>query len=383
MKILNILPNHIGYGFSIDSSTTVDSSLWNIEKQGRYTNIYPKGTYTYIDSTKPNIGSMDLFSPNLNKFLHVGHLRNFILAKALANITNCQPYCLLGASLGEVDGAYNKIQELFKYHKYCPIILRDLNLGKEFEFPFHLEEGTGSFEGCKLWNNIVMIRSNGNPTYSYYEVIFATNYFPEYYLTGAEQQEHFKNLGLGDKHLPMGLVLGKDGKKLKSRTGDAMMLEELLNEIKCNLEETPKKEELTWNIAIGYFLSLSRTTNAVFSLKEWTKTTSPGMYLSYTYARFHNIVQDVKFPTNQLNNEYMDLFAHVLYCQYAEQKAIEKLDPNPLLLATLELAKVMNSWYAKKKVVGADQEYLAYLWTAFTNLEDSMVSLGMFPITNI
>jgi arginyl-tRNA synthetase len=76
----------------------------------------------------------------------------------------------------------------------------------------------GPWNDDKSIKPCVIRRSDGTPTYAYHDLAFAKMVSPDFYVTGMEQKEHFHTLGLGQKHLPMGLVLDSaTGKKLKSR----------------------------------------------------------------------------------------------------------------------------------------------------------------------
>ena len=64
-------------------------------------------------------------------------------------------------------------------------------------------------------------------------------------ITGSEQRGHFAALGLADKHLPIGLVLGPDGKKVKSSGGDPLLAAEAFDLVAEQLDPTPSPKQLT------------------------------------------------------------------------------------------------------------------------------------------
>jgi arginyl-tRNA synthetase len=128
--------------------------------------------------------------------------------------------------------------------------------------------------------------------YAFHDLAFAKLVGPTHYITGAEQKEHFASLGLGDKHLPMGLVLGSDGKKLKSRASkegvpaDSPKAEAIMEEVMENLEDScPDKRKLAWNVLAWNFLTVARTQNVKYNPADWTKADAPGLYITYTFAR--------------------------------------------------------------------------------------------------
>ena len=66
---------------------------------------------------------------------------------------------------------------------------------------------------------MVVGKANGHPTYADHDLAYAQLVGPDYCLTGSQQAGHFAALGLADKHLPLGLVLGPDGRKVRSSGG--------------------------------------------------------------------------------------------------------------------------------------------------------------------
>lgn len=166
-----------------------------------------------LPETKPRV--IDGFSPNLNKKLHGGHLKNLAVANALANILGGKPVAMLGASLGIQEGALETYLDWCDLAGYQPTIYLDTHLPPP---SINFTDGTGEYEGCKMFGDVVAIKSNGTPTYAYHDLAFAEDIGPDFYLTGNEQKPHFASLGLGDKHLALGLILGPDGKKMRAQS---------------------------------------------------------------------------------------------------------------------------------------------------------------------
>ena len=136
------------------------------------------------------------------------------------------------------------------------------------------------------------------------------------YIVGAEQAQHFamvfevaRNAGFMDEgvnaiHVPFGLVMGTDGKKLASRTGGAVHLNDLLIEAveradAIVAEKTPhlsnqERAEVAKMLGIGAIkyadLSTDRCNNYTF---EWEKMLSfdgnTAPYLQYAHARICSI----------------------------------------------------------------------------------------------
>jgi arginyl-tRNA synthetase len=136
------------------------------------------------------------------------------------------------------------------------------------------------------------------------------------YVVGAEQSQHFSmvfqvaiDAGFMDEkikavHVPFGLVMGSDGKKLASREGKAITLKELLEESvdraeKIILEKNPsmsdlERRDISKMIGIGAIkyadLSIDRNKNYAF---DWDKMLSfdgnTAPYLQYAHARICSI----------------------------------------------------------------------------------------------
>lgn len=132
---------------------------------------------------------------------------------------------------------------------------------------------------------VPVVRADGRPLYAYHDLVFAKEVAPTYYVTGQEQREHFKALGLEKHHLPMGLVLGPDGKKLKSRDGTALPAVEAIGLVEANLNDTANKTKLAWNILAWNFLHVTRPQDVKFEVEKWTRPEAPGMHITYTHAR--------------------------------------------------------------------------------------------------
>ncbi len=105
------LPKDQGVGFfSLEPVPDVEG--YRYEQVGRYHNYYftkENNDWPKSFDFNPNDYRIDGFSPNLNKTLHIGHLRNLALAVSLSRITEGEVVSLLGASLGILD-------EVIEYH---------------------------------------------------------------------------------------------------------------------------------------------------------------------------------------------------------------------------------------------------------------------------
>jgi arginyl-tRNA synthetase len=331
------------------------------------------------------------FAPNLNKKLHVGHLKNLALANALSRILQpCQPTAMLGASLGILPGALQQLQSLFDFVGYHPEVYLDTSLptGLVPTVP-----GTGEYAGCQVWHGplgpVVILKGDGTPTYACHDLTYAQLVGPDYYLTGCEQQEHFAALGLADKHLPMGLVLGPDGKKIKSSDGEPLLASEAFDLVIGQLEPTPEPKKLAWNILAYAFLQTAMTSNNKFDPVKMTKPTAPGMYLSYTLAKVHSalnkggVYQAAAVPPSHLTDGDVKLLGLAAYLDYYQYQAAATKDPAPLANFLLTLAKGLAKVYAKQSIKDGPEGFQFAVAQAFQALEKGMVTLGLFPLHEV
>ncbi len=215
------------------------------------------------------------------------------------------------------------------------------------------------------------------------------------YVTDAGQANHFtqffqvaKKAGiLTDKttvvHVPFGLVKGEDGKKLKTRSGETVRLQDLLIEavkrsrqdIEKRLIEESRQEtsEFINNVAqvvgiaaIKYAdLSQNRTSDYVFSYDKMLAlqgNTAP--YLIYAYARIKSISREGKINLDQLGENApiilqelteLDLAKDLLKLSEVIKEVENSLLPNRLCDYLYELSKKYNKFYENCPVLKAEE----------------------------
>ncbi|CAE7860254.1 RARS [Symbiodinium microadriaticum] len=244
---------------------------------------------------------IDAFSPNLNKELHIGHMRNLALASSISRILpNANFVSLLGTSLGVKKAALDGWQKWTDFVDFHPKVYYDCALPQDMVETYTRAEESDPNAPCELWptfwkgpqGDVIVRRHDGRYLYAFHDLSFAAYVGPTNYITGQEQKEHFESLGLGDKHFPMGLVLGDDGKKMKSRDGGAFSAQEAMDQLQENLDETPEPEKLAWNVLAWNCLQARRDRNIRFEPQRWTQPESAGMYITYTYARVLSALGD-------------------------------------------------------------------------------------------
>ena len=209
------------------------------------------------------------------------------------------------------------------------------------------------------------------------------------YVVGAEQAQHFamvfevaRNAGFMDEgvnaiHVPFGLVMGTDGKKLASRTGGAVHLNDLLIEAveradaivaekSPNLSED-ERAEVSKMLGIGAIkyadLSTDRNNNYTF---EWEKMLSfdgnTAPYLQYAHARICSIFSKDEIDRNSISNaEIILTHEREIALARALIKFPESLDsacsshsPHKLATQLHNIAQAFGSFYEVCTVLNAE-----------------------------
>jgi len=386
------IPPDIGVGFSAfqDPSEYADQG-YRQETVGRYVNFHFTLQHwawpVAVKNDQPYV--IDGFSPNLNKELHIGHLRNLIVATSLSRLfPQAKMVAMLGAAVGVEPYALGMLDEFYQRAGYLPDLYYDNKLP-----PFEdTVDGEGEQAGCKVWQGpkgpVIVTRSDGRHTYAYHDLSFAKLVSPTHYVTGAEQKDHFESLGFGHKHLPMGLVLGADGKKVSSRNGGAMSLREAVLSVADALQTVksgynPDTIDLAWNVVAWNFLKNNRAKNAIFNPEQWTQIDSPGMYISYTYARTDSALGDYVGDASYLTEADLPLLGVCSYSDYYIGRAVELMDASPVANYTLELAQAITKAYHAEKIQGGRPGLAFAMRHAHDTLGKCMNILGMKQLKRV
>ncbi len=212
------------------------------------------------------------------------------------------------------------------------------------------------------------------------------------YLTDARQQDHFQQLFLTTEkwfkakgyplpemsHVFWGTILGADKKPFKTKSGESIKLQELLDEARSRAfdvvtgknPDLPEAErhEIADSVGIGAIkyadLSSNRTQDYVFSwerLLSFEGNTAP--YLLYAVARINSIFRkvgvDPEAPiegASQLETEAeMTLARQLMGFVTALELTINDLRPHFLCTYLYELAGAYSSFYNADKVMVEDE----------------------------
>lgn len=215
------------------------------------------------------------------------------------------------------------------------------------------------------------------------------------YVTDAGQANHFTQVfqvaqraewipdDVQLEHVPFGLVLGEDGKKLKTRSGETVRLRDLLDEaiahartdVESRLKEEGRveteefKEHVAKVIGISAVkyadLSQNRTSNYIFSYDKMLAlqgNTAP--YMLYAYVRIQGISRKGQINFEQLGADAkillqeeteLALAKHLLQLSEILGGVEEDLLPNRLCQYLFELSQKFNQFYDRCPVLQAEE----------------------------
>ncbi|WP_369899885.1 arginine--tRNA ligase [Bacillus manliponensis] len=228
------------------------------------------------------------------------------------------------------------------------------------------------------------------------------------YVVGEEQSLHFsqfftvlKKLGFnwveGMNHVPFGLIL-KDGKKMSTRKGKVVLLEEVLEEAialaKRNIEQKnpqlKQKDEVARKVGVGaiifHDLKNERMHNIEFSLENMLKFEGEtGPYVQYTYARTCSLLkksgEELEIDTVQVTDDIgwtivklLERFPAVI------ETAFAKYEPSQIAKYLLDVAQAFNKYYGNVRILEDNEEKesrLALVYAVMIVLQEGLRLLGV------
>ncbi len=237
----------------------------------------------------------------------------------------------------------------------------------------------------------IIKKSDGATIYATRDLAAATyrkktyDFYKNIYVVGEAQSLHFKQLFttlklMGHdwaddcKHVAFGLVRFAD-KKLSTRKGDVIFLEDLLNEsVEKTLEvineknpDLENKEEAAKKIGIGSvvfaYLKNNREKDIIFDWKEILSFDGEtGPYVQYSYARGKSILRrtgEVKGNVDYSKLSSKEEFELVKTLESFKKSilhSIDKLEPYVVTRYAIEVAKGFNKFYNAHSIINAEDE---------------------------
>ena len=376
--------------------------------------------------------TIDYSSPNIAKPFHVGHLFTTAIGNSLYKILNFEGYHSIGINhLGDWGTQFGKLISAYKRWSNDEALKKDpIKESLRIYVKFHEEaekdpslndEARGYFkkleDGCEeevtLWKKfrdlslvefngakVVMLddynmppciikKADGATIYATRDLAAAIyrkktyNFYKSIYVVGMDQSLHFKQFFKVLKlmgydwaddciHIGFGLVRFTD-KKLSTRKGDVIFLEDLLNQ---SIEKTREiinekspdledKETVAKKVGVGAmifaYLRNNRERDIVF---DWDEILSfegeTGPYVQYSYARGKSILRKADNIEGQpdyskLNSkEEFELVKLLAGFKNSIDLSIDKLEPSIVTRYVIEVAKAFNKFYNSCNILNTE-----------------------------
>lgn len=215
------------------------------------------------------------------------------------------------------------------------------------------------------------------------------------YVVDAGQSNHFAQVfkvaakagwipaGVELIHVPFGVVQGEDGKKFKTRSGETVRLQDLLDEavsraradVEARVEAEGRQESAEFiatvaeKVGIGAVkyadLSQNRTSNYIFSYDKMLAlqgNTAP--YMLYAYVRVRGISRKGEIDFDNLavaagvhlaDDSEFALARHLLQLDEVLEEVALELYPNRLCQYLFELSQKFNQFYDRCSVLQAEE----------------------------
>ena len=234
------------------------------------------------------------------------------------------------------------------------------------------------------------------------------------YVVGSEQQLHFKQIFkvfelMGYEkyaknciHVPFGLVVDKNGKKIGSRTGNSVILEDIIYEAidkvkNIILEKNPSIEnidETARKIGVGAIifndLNNSRVKDEIF---DWDMMLNfngeTGPYIQYMYVTTKSILDKAGYVPNisdintnkLLDEDSINIIKNIYLFNDIIVEAANKNEPSIISRYVLDIAKNYSVFYNNNRILSDDNDttsarlYLTYMVNIV--IENATKLLGM------
>lgn len=230
-----------------------------------------------------------------------------------------------------------------------------------------------------------------------------------FYVVGGEQREHFQQLKAVLKeagfawsddieHIPFGLIT-VDGKKLSTRSGRIILLQDVLDDavklaneqINDKNPDLANKEQVAKEVGVGavifHDLQNERMNSFDFNLAEVVRFEGDtGPYVQYSNARANSILRKAGNPdltTAELSltdSAAWDTLKLLGEFPATVRRALNDREPSVIAKYALHLSRAYNKYYANSKILVEDSEKdarLALVQAVSIVLTESLSLLGV------
>lgn len=264
-------------------------------------------------------------------------------------------------------------------------------------------------------NPALILRSDGGTLYITRDLAAALyryrtyNFKQSLYVVGSEQTGHFQQLKAvlkemgydwsdDIKHIPFGLITS-GGKKLSTRKGRVILLENVLNDavdlaykqIEAKNPDLANKQEVAHDVGVGavifHDLKNDRMNNFDFDLEEVVRFEGEtGPYVQYSHARAMSILRkaNMDIPADQAyaldDPEAWETLRLLGDFPAMVKRAVEEYEPSVIAKYAIHLAKAFNKYYAHSRILTDDEQKparLAMVKSLTIVLKESLRLLGV------
>ncbi len=193
------------------------------------------------------------------------------------------------------------------------------------------------------------------------------------YVVANEQTLHFEQifnaalcLGYVKKdvleHIKFGMILGETGKKMSTRRGEFIKLEELLDKAVSKAGKINKKAaEIVGIGSVKYrALSQERRSDIVFDWKQMLNLKgNSGPYVQYTYARLRSVLRKARGLPSKIdfllleNESEKSVMRQIVYFADVLSRATDLRETNIITDYLLKLSNALNSFYESEPILKA------------------------------
>lgn len=238
-------------------------------------------------------------------------------------------------------------------------------------------------------NPALIKKSDGATLYMTRDLAAAFYRYREYhfvkslYVVGSEQINHFRQLKAvltemkcdwadNVQHIPFGLIT-LNGKKLSTRSGRVVLLDDVLNEakdlalkqIKSKNPDLKNADQVAHDVGVGavifHDLKNERMNSFDFNLEEVVQFEGDtGPYVQYTRVRAESILRKAKVEVNKmekgLDSQCWELVKLLGSFPDIVKKALDRYEPSVIAKYSLKLSKLFNKYYANSKILGDENQ---------------------------
>ena len=232
-----------------------------------------------------------------------------------------------------------------------------------------------------------------------------------FYVVGQEQTVHFQQLDqlvqllqldLSIEHIPFGLIL-KDGKKMSTRQGKVVLLEDILEDVEVAVYRTlteknannADKQATARQIAIAsvkfYDLKHDRTNSYDLNIDDMLSFEGDtALYVMYTYARIQSILRKSACTNGTAEDFRFDdtmwsILTHLKAYDEVLATAARHYTPSSICRYVLQLCRLFNNYYGVERILGSanEQSKVTLLKLIARQIEVAMDVLGISLVEEI